>query len=96
VVRTTLTKEQLALRGRIGALALHATGGTSTKAATAAQLARFDRQVAEAAAARGETLTPEEFARRVRSARKAHFSRLALKSSLVRARRKADTPDEAA
>jgi hypothetical protein len=89
MARTTLTREQLALRGRVGAYALHAMGGTSTVAATAAQLARFDQQVLDAAAARGQTLTPEEFAARVRSARKAYFARLALKSSITRSNRKA-------
>jgi hypothetical protein len=94
VVRTTLTPEQLALRGRVGAYALHSMGGTSTRAATKAQLARFDQQVLDAAAARGQTLTPEEFAARVRSARKAYFGRLALKSSLARSNRKAAPTDE--
>jgi hypothetical protein len=50
-------------------------------------LARFEREVLEAAAARGQTLTPEETAARVRSARRAYFARLSLASSLVRSRR---------
>ena len=85
---TTLTPEQRSIRARIGAFALHATGGTSTKAATAAMLSRFDREVQEAAAARGETLAPVEFASRVRSARRAHFARLALASSIARSKKK--------
>ncbi len=84
---TPLTPEQRAIRGRIGAFALHASGGTNTGPATAAMLSRFDREVQAAAEARGETLTSHEFARRVRSARKAHFQRLALASSIARARR---------
>lgn len=83
---THLTPEQRRIRARIGAFALHATGGTNTGPATAANLARFDREVLAAAEARGEALTPEEFARRVRSARKAYFARLALASSIARAR----------
>lgn len=86
---TALTAEQRRIRGRIGAFALHATGGTSTQAATAAMLSRFDREVQEAAAARGETLTPGEFASRVRSARRAHFARLALASSRARSNKRA-------
>lgn len=84
---TLLTPEQRRIRARIGAFALHASGGTSTRAATAANLARFDREVQAAAEARGETLTPTEFASRVRSARRASFTRLALASSLARSRR---------
>jgi hypothetical protein len=99
VTSTTLTPEQRRLRGRIGAFALHASGGTSTKAGTAAFLERFEREAQEAAVARGETLTPDELASRARSGRKAYFARLALASSRARSKRKAPpaigTPGEA-
>lgn len=80
-----LTPAQRRLRARVGAYALHAQGGTSTKAGTAAFLARFDRQVDP-----DGLLLPEERARRAGLALKAHMSTLALKAS--RARR----PPEAA
>lgn len=85
---THLTPEQLRIRGRIGALALHASGGTNTGPATRAFQSRFEREVLEAAAARGETLTPEILAARTRSAKLAYFARLALASSRARSRRK--------
>jgi len=82
---TTLTPEQRSLRARIGAFALHAQGGTSTRAGTAAFLSRFEREVDP-----DGTLAPEERARRATLARKAYFARLALASS--RARSKKPTP----
>jgi hypothetical protein len=94
VASTALTPEQRRIRGRIGAFALHASGGTSTSAATRAFLDRFEREVSEAAAARGVTLTPEETAKRVRSARRAYFQRLALASSRARSKRKTSPGDE--
>jgi hypothetical protein len=87
---STLTPEQRSLRARVGAYALHAQGGTSTRAGTAAFLSRFEREVRDAAALRGEELPPDELARRARSARKAYFARLALASSRARSHRKAD------
>jgi hypothetical protein len=74
------------MRARIGALALHASGGTSTAAGTRAFLDRFEREVLNAAAARGEQLTPEETAKRTRNARRAYFQRLALASSRARSK----------
>jgi hypothetical protein len=82
---TTLTPAQRSQRARIGALALHASGGTNTAAGTQAFLGRFEREVLEAAAARGEQLTPDENARRAKSARRAYFARLA--SSRARSKR---------
>lgn len=76
---TTLTPEQRSLRARAGAYALHAQGGTSTRAATAAFLSRFDREVDPAG-----TLPPDERARRAKFARKAYFAKLALASSRAR------------
>jgi hypothetical protein len=86
---TALTPEQRTIRARIAAYTLHAQGGTSTRAGTQAFLSRFERQVVDAAAARGETLTPEETARRVRSARRAYFQKLALASSRARSNKRA-------
>ena len=86
---TTLTPAQRTLRARIGAFALHAAGGTNTRAGTAAFLQKFVRDVEEAAAARGETLTPAEVNRRAVLARREHFARLALASSRARSKKKA-------
>ena len=81
---TSLTPEQRSLRARIGAFALHAQGGTSTGAGTAAFLARFEREVDPDGA-----LAPEERARRAGLARKAYMARLALASSRARSKRRA-------
>ena len=75
-----MTPAQRTLRARMAAYSLHAAGGTSTTAGTAAFLSRFDRQVDP-----DGTLTPEERARRAGYARKAYFSGLALRSSVARA-----------
>lgn len=76
-----LTPSQRTLRARAAAFALHAKGGTSTKAGTAAFLARFEREVDPTG-----ILTPVERARRAEFARKAYFSRLALKASRARSK----------
>ena len=93
-MRSTLTPEQRSLRARAGAYALHAQGGTSTGAATAAFLSRFDREADPAG-----VLPPDERARRARFARKAYFAKLALASSRARSMKKAppaiETPGEA-
>jgi hypothetical protein len=65
----------------MAAYSLHAAGGTSTAAGTAAFLSRFDRQVDP-----DGTLAPEERARRAGYARKAYFSGLALRASLARSK----------
>lgn len=78
---TALTPEQRSIRARVGAYALHAMGGTSTKAGTAAFLARFDRSVDP-----DGVLPPEERARRATYARKAYMGKLALKASRARSR----------
>ena len=77
-----LSPAQRSLRARAAAHALHAMGGTSTKAGTAAFLARFERQVDP-----DRLLTPEERARRAEHARKAYMATLALKASRARSRR---------
>jgi hypothetical protein len=67
------------LRARAGAHALHAQGGTSTQAGTAAFLARFEREVDPL----GE-LDPAERARRAEHARRSHMAALALRSARKR------------
>lgn len=84
-----LSPAERTLRARAAAYALHAQGGTSTKAGTSAFLARFERQVIDQAAARGQTLTLEETARRAALARKSYMTSLALKASRKRSRRSA-------
>lgn len=79
-----LSPSERRLRARAAAYALHAQGGTSTTAATAAFLARFERQVDPEGA-----LAPEERARRAEHALKAHMSALALKACRARSRRAA-------
>lgn len=77
----SLTPQQRKLRARAAAHALHAQGRTSTKAGTAAFLARFERQVDP-----DGLLTPEERARRADHARRAYMASLALKASRARTR----------
>jgi hypothetical protein len=66
-----LTATQRTLRARAAAYALHAQGGTSTKAGTAAFLERFEREVDPVG-----VLTPEERGRRAGFARKSYFAKL--------------------
>ena len=94
---TTLTPEQRRIRARVGAFALHASGGTTPLPARARSSKRFVREVDQAAAeARGESLTPEEVQRRAALARRGYFARLALASSRARSRKAgaggSDTP----
>jgi hypothetical protein len=74
------------LRARLGAHALHAKHDPreTTAAARRAFLSKFERQVVQDAAARGEALTDAEIERRATHARKAHFTRLALRSAMAR------------
>jgi len=83
-----MTSAQRSLRAKIAAHVLHAKGGTSTAAGTAAFLSRFDRQVDP-----DGTLPPDERARRADHARRAYMSALSLKASQARAR-KAGAPPE--
>lgn len=76
-----LSPEERKLRARAAAYAQHAQGKTSTKAGTAAFLARFEAQVDPDGA-----LTPQERARRAGFARKSYFASLALKASKARNR----------
>ncbi|CAN5705960.1 hypothetical protein BH23CHL8_BH23CHL8_29540 [soil metagenome] len=81
-----LSPSERSLRARLAAHALHARGGTSTKAGTAAFLNRFERQVDPDGA-----LEPAERAKRAEHALKAHMATLALKASRARQRRTQDT-----
>jgi hypothetical protein len=72
------------LAGRIGALALHASGGTNTGPARQAFLSRFEKQVDP-----DGQLDPDERARRAAFARRRYFTELALASSRARRRRRA-------
>ncbi len=85
-----LTAPQRSLRARAAAHALHAMGGTSTKAGTTAFLERFERQVDP-----DGSLAPEERARRATHARKSYMSSLALKASRARSRRSTSRPEAA-
>lgn len=85
----SLTPSERSLRARAAAHALHAQGGTSTKAGTAAFLGRFERQVDPEG-----VLEPAERSRRAGHALKAHMSLLALRASRVRSRNH-DRPEAA-
>jgi len=81
-----LTPSERRTRARAAAFALHAQGGTSTAAATAAQLARFDRLVDPEG-----KLAPEERAKRARQALRSYMTRLSLKASQARRKGKPTT-----
>ncbi|MDH4283496.1 MAG: hypothetical protein OEV36_12635, partial [Myxococcales bacterium] len=78
------------LRGRIGALVVHARGHTNTGPARAAFHTKFEREVDPEG-----ILAPEERARRADYARRAHMSRLALASAVARQRRARASPPTA-
>jgi hypothetical protein len=86
-----LTPSERTLRARLAAHTLHARGGTSTSAGTAAFLAKFVREVDP-----DGTLPPEERARRAQHARQAHMARLALASCRARSRKAGAPPPRAA
>ena len=71
-----MTPTERTLRARIAAFALHSQGGTNTKPARLAFMARFEVEVDP-----DGTLPPEERSRRAHLARKAHFAGPALKSA---------------
>lgn len=79
-----LSPAERSLRARIGGYSLSATHDPreTTKPARAAFLAGFEREVDP-----DGVLTITERARRAAAARKAHFAKLALKSSRARRRR---------
>jgi hypothetical protein len=74
-----LTPAERRLRSRAAAYALHAQGGTSTRAGTAAFLNRFEHEVDP-----NGTLPPEERTRRAAFARKAYMARLGLRAMKAR------------
>ena len=79
-----MTSTERTLRGRIGALSLHAQGKTNTGPARAKFLARFDAEVDP------DGVLPEaERSKRAEQARKLYFTRLALKSAETRRKNKA-------
>lgn len=83
-MRTTLTPQQRRIRARAAAFALHAMGGTNTAPATAARLAADERAVDPTGA-----LSPEERAKRAALYRRSRMAALALRSSIVRGKKKA-------
>jgi len=83
----SLSPSERSLRARLAAFAMHGAGRTNTGPATIAQLGRYERQAIEEAAARGETLAPEEIGKRARFLLKANMSRLSLAASRARARK---------
>ncbi|HUQ63237.1 MAG TPA: hypothetical protein VM121_05770 [Acidimicrobiales bacterium] len=80
-----LAPEHRSLRARMAAYCLHAKRDPveTTRAARAAFMERFERQVDPE-----RRLSEAERRRRADAARKAHFVKLALKSAEVRRRRK--------
>jgi hypothetical protein len=80
-----MTPAERTLRARIGAYSLHAQYDSRqlTAPAREAFLARFAQEVDPTG-----ILSPEERERRAEFARKAYFTRLALRSSQVRAKKK--------
>lgn len=80
-----MTHSERVLIGRLGAYVVHSRYDSRelTKPARAAFESKFERDVDP-----DGTLDPVERARRAEMARKAHFTRLALKSAQARRRRK--------
>ena len=80
---------EMARRGRIGALVTNGrhNGTAITANARATFIASFAEQARIEAAANGETITDAEAARRGEFLRRAHYSRLALRSARSRSRR---------
>ena len=78
----SLTASERSTRARAAAYALHAMGGTTTKAATAAFLDKFEREVDPAG-----ILPPAERVRRAGFARRSYMAALSLKASRARHRK---------
>ena len=74
-----MTPAERRIRGRIGALSLHAQGKTNTSPARARFLSRFETEVDP-----DGTLPAAERSKRAEHARKLYFTRLALKSAATR------------
>ena len=79
-----MTPSERSLRARIGALSLHAQGGTNTGPARATFNARWEREVDPEM-----TLPLGERQKRAKAAKSAYFARLALKSARTRSKKKA-------
>ena len=82
-----MTPSERTLRARIGAFSLHAQGLTNTGPARVAFLSRFERQVDPEG-----VLPPEVRSKRAEAARKAYFSKLALKSAKTRQKKAGARP----
>lgn len=82
---STINPADMAMRGRIGAHVTHSRYDSRelTSSAREAFLSNFERQVDP-----DGVLSPEERRRRAEHAKKAHFSRLALKSAEARRKSK--------
>jgi hypothetical protein len=79
----TYSAAQRVLRAKLGGLQTAANGTGTTTAAREKFLSRFDDEVDA-----DRVLSPAERARRAEAARKAYMTRLALKSSISRAKKK--------
>jgi hypothetical protein len=82
VATSASIESERSLRGRIGALRLHATGRTNTGPARQTFLSRFEREVDP-----DGILDPAERTRRAGFARQAYFTELALASARARRER---------
>ena len=78
----SLSPAERRLRARLAAYSMHAAGKTNTRAATAASEARWARQVDP-----DGVLSPDEREKRIRAAKKAHFTKLAYLSARARRER---------
>lgn len=78
-----LTPAERTLRARLAAHTMHAKGLTNTGPARRAFMDRFEQEVDP-----DGTLPPSERAERAEHAKKAYFTRLALKSAQARRERK--------
>jgi hypothetical protein len=91
-----LSPEQRQARARIAGLTAAAMGRTNTGPATAAAEARYAREVREEAAARGETITEADVARRAAAKRRLFFARLSYQSAKARSARSRERHDDTA
>ena len=91
-----LTPEARKARARIAGLTAAALGRTNTGPATAAAEARYAREVRDEAAARGESLTEAEIARRAAAKRKLFYARLSYASAKARTARSQERRQRAA
>ena len=82
-----MTPEQRKARARIAGLTAAANGRTNVGPALAAAEARYEREVREEAAARGETLSEAQVVRRATAKRRLFFARLSYRSAQVRSAR---------